>query len=165
MSPRALRLRPPARLALWPALAAGAALLLGAFAPALADQTIPVPTVTIYPGQIIRDAMLAERPVPDDFAGRDMTVLDRQSLIGKTARRTLLPGLPIATNMIAEPRVVTVGAMVKVVFTEGGLVITTYASALQAGSVGDVIALRNLESGVTISGTIEKDGSVMVSNG
>jgi len=51
------------------------------------------------------------------------------------------------------------------VFAEGGLMISTYGSALQAGAVGDVIPVRNLESGLTVSGTIEDDGSVRVGNG
>jgi flagella basal body P-ring formation protein FlgA len=129
-----------------------------------AEQTIPVPTVTIYPGDIIRDGMLTERDLPDSFAGIAATVLLRSALIGKTARRTLLPGLPIAANSIGEPKVVTVGAMVRVIFVEGGLTIMTYASALQAGGVGDTIPVRNMESGLTISGTIEQDGSIRVSN-
>lgn len=130
-----------------------------------ADQAIPVPTVTIYPGDIIRDGMLTERSMPDEFAGRTVTVLDRTVLVGKTARRTLLPGLPVGVNAVGEPKVVTVGAMVKVVFNEGGLTISTYASALQAGAVGDVISARNMESGLTISGTIDRDGSIKVNNG
>lgn len=148
----------------------GRAVLLGAAilvsgAAALAGQTIPVPVVTIYPGDVIRDTMLTERDLPPDFAGRSITVLDRSALVGKTARHTLLPGLPVSTNAIGEPKLVTTGAMVRVVFIEGGLMISTYASALQSGSVGDVIPVRNLESGLTVSGTIESDGSVRVSNG
>ena len=135
-------------------------------APALAgDRMVPVPTVTIYPGDIIRDGMLTERALPDGFAGQTVTVLDRDAMVGKTSRRTLLPGLPVSINSIGEPRLVTVGAMVKVVFIEGGLVISTYASALQAGAVGDVIPVRNTESGLVISGVIEKDGSIRVNNG
>ena len=130
-----------------------------------AGQTIPVPTVTIYPGDLIRDGMLTEREVPEEFAGKAITVLDRSFVVGKTARRTLLPGLPIASNSVGEPKVVTIGAMVRVIFSEGGLTITTYASALQAGAVGDTIPVRNSETGLTISGTIEKDGSIRVNNG
>jgi flagella basal body P-ring formation protein FlgA len=132
---------------------------------AKADDTVPVPTITIYPGDIIRDGMLTDREMPADFAGRRMVVLDRAALVGKTARRTLLPGLPVASNAVGEPKIVTVGAMVKVVFVEGGLTISTYASALQAGAAGDVIPVRNMESGLTISGTIESDGSIKVNNG
>ena len=137
----------------------------GSVTAAIAGQMVSVPSVTIYPGDIIRDGMLTERELPNDFAGHETTILDRDAMVGKTARRTLLPGLPIGANMVGEPKVVTTGAMVRVVFSEGGLTISTYASALQSGAVGDVIPVRNLESGLTISGTIERDGSVHVSNG
>jgi flagella basal body P-ring formation protein FlgA len=124
-----------------------------------------VPTITIYPGDIIRDAMLAEREISGDFAGRGATILSKDMLIGKTARRTLLPNLPISTNAVGEPKIVTVGAMVRVVFIEGGLTISTYGSALRAGSVGDVIPVRNNETGLTVSGTVEHDGTIRVSDG
>ena len=148
-----------------PRLVTIAAALLLAGGHAIAGQSIPVPLVTIYPGDVIRDSMLTERDLPPDFAGRAITILDPDRIVGKTARRTLLPGLPISTNAVGEPKIVTTGAMVRVVFIEGDLTISTYASALQSGSVGDVIPVRNLESGLTISGTIESDGSVRVSNG
>ncbi len=156
-----------ARSASLPGLAALFAAVVGcvAAAPVLADQSIPVPAITIYPGDVIRDGMLTERDLPADFAGRSVTILDRSSLVGKTARRTLLPGLPVSTNAVGEPKAVTTGSMVRVVFIEGGLTISTYASALQSGAVGDVIPVRNLESGLTVSGTIESDRSVRVSNG
>jgi flagella basal body P-ring formation protein FlgA len=83
-------------------------------------------------------------------------------LIGKVARRTLLPGQAIPTNAIGEPRLVTTGAMVRLVFEEDGLMIVTYASALQGGGAGDVISVRNLESGLTISGIVRADGSIHV---
>ena len=137
---------------------------IGLAGAAVAAQAIPVAAVTIYPGDIIRDGMLTERDLPDDFAGKSVTVLDRSSLVGKTVRRTLLPGLPVPINAVAEPKVVSVGAMVRVVYVEGGLNIATYASALQAGAVGDTIAVRNTESGLTISGVIGKDGSVRIGN-
>jgi flagella basal body P-ring formation protein FlgA len=64
-----------------------------------------------------------------------------------------------------EPRLVTNGARVKVVFSEGDLEITTYGAALQAGAAGDLVAVRNLESGLTISGVVQPDGSVRVDGG
>ncbi len=140
-------------------------LAAGGPAAALAGQLVPVPAVTIYPGDVIRDGMLTEQDLPEGFAGSGAAVLDRGALVGKTARRTLLPGLPVAANAVGEPKVVTIGAMVRVVFIEGGLTISTYASALQAGAVGDVIPVRNMESGLTVSGTIARDGSIQVGSG
>lgn len=148
-------------LAIRAALMGAAVSVLGGFA-AHAAQSVPVAAVTIYPGEIIRDGMLTERDLPDDFAGQSVTVLDRATLIGKTVRRTLLPGMPILIAAVAEPKVVTVGAMVRVIYQDGDLSIATYGSALQAGAVGDTIAVRNSESGLTISGVIAKDGSIRV---
>ena len=147
---------------------AGAALATAAPAvvsPALAGQLVPVPTVVIYPGDIIRDGMLTEREMPDDFAGLSAAVLDRSSLVNKTSRRTLLPNLPIARNAVGEPKVVALGAMVRVVYSDGGLTISTYGSAMQAGAIGDVIPVRTREGGATISGRIDADGSVRITQG
>jgi flagellar basal body P-ring formation protein FlgA len=147
------------RLARFAALLAAAAPVAPA---AWAQQSIPVAAVTIYPGEIIRDAMLTEHDMPDNFAGQGATVLDRTALIGKAVRRTLLPGLPIPITAIGEPKIITVGAMVRVTYQDGDLMITTYAAALQAGAVGDTITVRNAESGLTISGVIERDGSIRI---
>jgi flagellar basal body P-ring formation protein FlgA len=143
-------------------LLAGFAAVLFPASAALAEQPIPVAAVTIYPGEIIRDGMLSQRDMPDNFAGQAMTVLDRTALIGKSVRRTLLPGLPIPISAIGEPKIITVGAMIRLTYKDGDLTITTYAAALQAGGVGDTIAVRNPESGLTISGVIERDGSVRI---
>jgi flagella basal body P-ring formation protein FlgA len=141
------------------------ALLQALFAaPLAAAEHIPVPAVTIYPGDIVRDGMLTDKDFPDSFA--DAGFINRRSdLIGKVAKRTLLPGQAITSNSVALPKLVTIGAMVRLVFEEGGLLISTYASALQAGSAGDLISVRNLESGLTLSGVIAPDGTIHVSNG
>ncbi len=140
------------------------AAVLALAAPAAASQFVPVPAVVIYPGDVIRDGMLAEVEMPDDFAGRAAAVLDRNALVNKTSRRTLLPNLPIPKNAIGEPKVVSLNAMVRIVYAEAGLTISTYGSALQSGAVGDVIPVRNLESGVTVSGTVGGDGAVHVAS-
>ena len=144
-------------------LASLVAIALSGAAPALAGQLVPVPTVVIYPGDIIRDGMLTEREMPDDFAGLSAAVLDRSALINKTSRRTLLPNLPIARTSVGEPKVVTLGASVRIVYSDGGLTISTYGSALEAGAVGDVIPVRTREGGATISGRVESDGAVHIS--
>ena len=144
-----------------------AAISMGGSALLAADtNTLPVPAITIYPGDAIRDGSLVDREFPSNFSGLKFGMIsDRVLIVGKIARRTLLPGAPIPTNGVMEPKVVTNGAKVRVVFKEGGLTITTYAAAMQAGGVGDVVSVRNLESGLTISGIIQADGSVRVSGG
>ena len=129
---------------------------------AAAELTLPVPAVVIYPGEIIRDNLLVDSALnlPAMVVGR---VIDsRAALVGKVARQTLLPGKAIPTIAVNDPKVVLVGTQVRVIFQEGGLIITTYAQALQAGGVGEVIKLRNPESGLVLSGMVQADGTVRV---
>ena len=51
------------------------------------------------------------------------------------------------------------------IFEDGGLNITAYGAALQPGVAGDFVSVRNVESGVTVSGTVAPDGSVHVGPG
>ena len=140
-------------------------LLAAALSPALAeDRMIPTPNQVIYPGDIIRDTMLTDVSIYD-LPASDGTVLDtRDALVGKMAKRTLLPGKGIVAVAVANPRAVANGAQVKLVYTDGGLSIVTTALALEAGSVGDTIKVRNSDSGLTLSGIIQPDGSVSVSD-
>lgn len=137
--------------------------LLALFAaPAYAGNVLPVPAVTIYPGDIIKENAIVDRDFGDGGPMRGAAIDSRAALIGKIARHTLLPGLPISLNAVGEPRLVVDGQKVRVVFEQDGLVIETYAAALQAGGDGDVISVRNLDSGLTISGIVQADGSVRV---
>ena len=140
-------------------------LLHGAAFPALAeDRTIPTPKKVIYPGDVIRNSMLTDVAVDDAFDDNSI-VADRAALIGKIAKRTLLPGQEIQAAAIQNPRAVANGAHVTLVYRDGGLTIVTSAQALEPGGVGDTIRVRNEDSGLTVTGKIQADGSVSVSGG
>ena len=112
-------------------------------ADALADGlALPVPTTTIYPGEMIDDGMVTERTVQPSQVGRLMIVPSRAELVGKVARRTLLPGRPVPLVAVAEPDLVPRGAPIEIVFQEGGLTILAQAMTLEAGSAGDVAICR-----------------------
>src|SRR5271156_4434437 len=143
------------------------ALALGAAAaPPAPAQTSVVPSAkaVIYPGDVIDDGMLTDIPAQADDVGGPFAQ-SRSELIGKMARRTLLPGRAIPLRAIDNPRVVRNGAEVQIVYVEGGLTIVTAGAALQDGGVGDVIKIRNSDSGVTVVGTVRADGSVQVNGG
>ena len=132
---------------------------VGAFAQ---DGARPTPRVVIYPGDVIYDEMLADLPAgaatgPGPFAET------RSKAVGKMSRRTLLPGAPIPLAALDNPRLVRNGGEVQIIYIEGGLTIATSGAALQDGAVGDVIRVRNSDSGVTVTGAVQADGSVRVS--
>ncbi len=123
---------------------------------------LPVPAVTIYPGDLIDESMLKEEkflpgtrslyPVADNLA----------TLIGKVARRTLVPDRLIPNNAVAEPELVTRGSLTTAIFSASGLNMTAGVVALQSGSLGQVIQVRNIDSGRVISGVVQMDGTVRV---
>ena len=127
-----------------------------------AGQAMPVPTITIYPGETIKEGVIETRAFSAHAIGHLPVVEDARVLTGKVARRTLLPGQLIPRNAVEEPRLVERGAPVQVVFSEDGLTIIGAASALEAGSLGERVRARNLDSGITIIGKVQADGSLRV---
>jgi len=128
------------------------------------EALVPTPKAVIYPGDLILDDMLAD--VPNAARDGSGPFIDSRSLIvGKVARLTLLPGHAIPFSGVSNRKLVSNGAEVKLVFSEGDLVIMTTGSALQDGSIGDIVRVRNDDSGVTVSGAVQPDGSVRVSGG
>lgn len=141
---------------------AGAVLLSGGLVFA-AGVDIPVPNVTIYPGDVVANNLLEERPFTQPPGESWPVHKSRQGLVGKVARRTLLPGKPIPLNFVRAADVVSQGKPVMLVFQAGALTITAQAMPLQSGGIGDVLSLRNVDSGAIVKGVVQADGTVRVS--
>jgi len=131
-------------------------------AQAAAQEVVVVPTRVIYPGETVSlDAlqeMMLQRPP------RDATAIARApaDLEGKVARRTLLPGRLVPLSSIRDPYLVEQGSTVTAVFAEGALTISILAVPLQPGAAGDLIKLRNVDSGAVFTGIVMQDGTVKV---
>src|SRR5215470_10132073 len=129
------------------------------------DKHLPVPAVSIRVGELIRDEMITERSFAPNLLGIAMFIEGRQSLVGRMARRTLLPGQPIPVNSVEDAWTVSRGATVKVIVEDRGLSIVTYGSAMQSGAAGTLIPVRNTDTGVIIRGIVQPDGTVKVMDG
>jgi flagella basal body P-ring formation protein FlgA len=123
---------------------------------------LPVPRVTIYPGQVIEQGMLVERAFLSGTAEQAVATSSSGELIGKVARQTLLPGRPVSQAALRQPHAITQGQSALVIFQSGALTITGNAIALQSGATGDMVSVRNTDSGRIIKGTIGSDGAVHV---
>jgi flagella basal body P-ring formation protein FlgA len=134
--------------------------------PALAqDAGAPTPRSVIYPGDVIRDDMLAWQADGGIRDGAGPFVESRALIVGKNARLTLLPGHAIPYAGVSNRKLVANGSEVRLVYAEGDLLIMTTGAALQDGSIGDLVKVRNSDSGVTVSGAVQPDGSVKVGGG
>lgn len=128
---------------------------------AFAQGSVVVPLVTIYPRETIRGDMLEKRETERRYAGAGVAT-DVSELVGKVSRTTLLPGRVVALDSVETPRLVTVGARVRLVFHNDGVVIFALGTALESGGEGDVIRVRNSDSKIVVTGSVRKDGSVDV---
>jgi flagella basal body P-ring formation protein FlgA len=134
-------------------------------APVRADERL-VPSVkdVVYPGDILTEDKLTDIPFGGAPTGGAIA-LSSDELIGKAAQRTLLPGKPIPLAALENPRLVRNGAEVTLIYIDGALTITTVGQAMQDGAVGDLIKVRNADSGVTVRGRVRSDGAVQADKG
>ncbi|MET0258505.1 MAG: flagellar basal body P-ring formation chaperone FlgA [Methylobacterium sp.] len=148
--------------------AAGLALALAGgllpVAAAAADLDLPVPTSVVYPGQVVLDrgVMPMRFTVPGDRLSA--YVVEEGMLKDRLARRTLLPNQPILLSDLKSPNAVTVGVPTTLIYREGGLLITGLGTPLQSAEAGEALRVRNVDSGVTISGVANEDGTIEVSS-
>jgi flagellar basal body P-ring formation protein FlgA len=121
--------------------------------------TYPVLKVTVFAGDTItQDMVVAIR------AGHQMPLgniaTDIESVVGKTARRTLIANQPIPRNALREPFLVLQGKTVPLVFQSGTITITGIAQAMESGSAGELVSARNPDSGAVVHGIVQADGSL-----
>lgn len=144
-------------------LAAALAPLAAATLPAFAQETVIIPTRIIYPGETISADALEEVPLRRQLKNPSSVALAVQQLDGKVARRTLLPGRMIAVGSVRDAYLVEPGSPVQVMFVHGGLQIAISGVPLQSGAAGDVVRVRNIDSGAVVSGIVMADGTIRVS--
>jgi flagella basal body P-ring formation protein FlgA len=125
-------------------------------------EVVLIPNRVIYPGEIVALGALKEVTLVPGRKKPDAVATLIGELDGKIAKRTLLPGHYIPVNALRDPWVVEQGAPVQVIFASGPLTISAAAVTLQPGSTGDLVKVRNLDSGKIFSGTVMADGTIRV---
>ena len=129
---------------------------------AASDTTyIPVPKNVIYAGQTISYELLRDRKVPTDYLSRVSVFTGPDGLVGMVARRTLVPSRPIPTNHVSEPDVIKVNAPALMRFSSNGLTITAEVLPMNSAKEGEFVRVRNMQTGVIVSGIAQADGSIM----
>jgi flagellar basal body P-ring formation protein FlgA len=142
------------------ALAAGC---LAAAAPALAEtRVLQVLSVTLYPGDALSPALLAERSFTGSAKVLTGYVERAGDVQGKFARRTLVAGRPIPLAAIRNADAVFEGQPVQATYRSGGLSITTTLLPLESGAAGDEIKARNPDSGLTVTAIAQPDGTLLI---
>lgn len=127
----------------------------------------------LAPAVSVGDTLVAARTIPsraiislEDVALKEGDILGGldtlADVIGKEARVAIYAGRPIRRNDIGSPALVERNQIVTLDYSKGGLKISVEARALGRGSAGDVLRFMNLDSRSTILGTVQRDGSILV---
>lgn len=124
----------------------------------------------------LRPAVVAARPVErgktlaaEDLSVQTVRVLRSASLasspeevIGKAPRRSLSAGEPVSLNLLLASPIIQRGDPVIISFKATGFIIEVRGQALDGGSEGDPVRVRNLQSKNVIQAVIVAPGRVEV---
>lgn len=127
-------------------------------------RTVFVPRAVIYPGDRITDATLIERQLLVSPDNPPVYGEHEQDLLGKIARRTLLPGELIPEMAVRSEDLVKQGRTYKMTYNSKFVSIVGVGVPLQSGSAGEIINVRNPETGLIIKARVEPDQSLAVND-
>lgn len=130
-------------------------------------------SLAILPGMLSAEALTVTRVIRADtiLEAQDITAMSKsfpgvidvgEDIIGLETKNTLYPGRPIRRQDVGPVALVKRNQMVKLIFRQGGLIISTDARALQRGAEGEYVRVMNMSSRTTVSGQVAKDGSIVV---
>ncbi len=139
----------------------GLALVAGSM-PAAAQELGVIPNRIIYPGETVSADALAMAKVRKGKPTTTAFAHAPTELIGKVAKRTLLPGRFVPLASVRDAFLVQQGTSVQVMFIQDGLTISATAIMLEPGSAGDTVKVRNIDSGAVFPATVMADGTVRV---
>jgi len=143
-------------------LAAGSSYVRNGLAGDIATGDVAiVPTVVIYPGDEIQPGQLEAVAVNNPNLRSDY-VRSVDEVIGRISRRTLLPGRVIPVSSVRDAYAITRGSTLRLVYSDSRLVITATGTPLADAMIGDTVRVRNLDTGVMVTGTVMADGTVRV---
>ena len=126
-------------------------------------EVISVPVLRRHAavGQVIDAADLTSQRIRIARLGRN-AIIDPADAVGKSARRPLRPGRALRAGDLRRPVAVAKGALVTMVYSADGLLLTASGRALEAGAKGDVIRVVNTHSHQTVEALVARAGEVIV---
>jgi flagella basal body P-ring formation protein FlgA len=124
-------------------------------------RDVPVLTRRILPGEIIAAGDIDTVPARTGQMRRD-TIVDAENLIGKSPKRALPQGRPIAMNEVQAPVLVPNRGLVTILYQRPRMTLTAKGRAMQDGADGDVIRISNVQSNTVIEAVVVGPHTVAV---
>lgn len=114
----------------------------------------------VYPGDVITEDSLVERKLQNGakpaFGG------DIRDIAGKVARRTLVPEQLIPASALRQQEEVVQGRSYSIVYESGALTISGEAIPMKSAAIGEMVPVRNQETGVVVQALVQAGGKLLV---
>lgn len=120
---------------------------------------IPVLTRAVQESDIITASDIGWENVVQRTLRKD-SIQQEADLIGKSPRRSISPGRPVRLGELALPTLVKKGEQVAVNYSTPHMHIQTLGQALEDGSLGGLIRVRNLDSKRAFTARVVAEGKV-----
>ena len=89
-------------------------------------------------------------------------VMQAGELEGSCARRSLRAGMPIVASALEQPVLIERRARIAMIARRGPMTVTAMGESLSKGRRGEVIRVRNLNSGAIVTGRVQGPGRVVM---
>lgn len=122
--------------------------------------SIVVPKAMVPTGTILKPDMLEERPASGSAPAQAFRSI--ADVVGMRTAANVQPGLPLTMRHVVKAPTVLKGETVTVLAGGAGFQIAMPGRAEQDGYEGDVITVRNVNSGKTVTGRLEAGKTVHV---
>jgi flagella basal body P-ring formation protein FlgA len=122
--------------------------------------SVVVPRVTLAAGTILTSDMLEERLTSQPPGGALMKGVSEA--VGLRLVSALQPGNVLTTRNVARAPTVMKGETVTLIAEGDGFSISATGRAEEDGFEGDLVSVRNVRSGVVLSGRVAQSGTVII---
>jgi len=114
---------------------------------------VPVPARALRPGSPIRLSDIKWKRVRARYVQNDV-VTDPNEFVNREAKRPLSADTMVRRSDLRVPVVVSKGMLVTMIFRTSSMVLTASGRALEAGSTGDFITVRNIQTKTTVDARV-----------
>lgn len=122
---------------------------------------LPVLSTPLSAGTIIEEKHLGKQAFPAHYQ-RSGVVTDPTELLGKSARRNISVERPIRAHEVSTPIIVKKNDLVNLVYSNQSLSISTTGQVQADAAIGDVVAVKNINSDKIVRAVMREDKSAQV---
>ena len=123
--------------------------------------SVPVLSRQFNAGDVIESKDITMRDMPERQLRKD-TITSAEAIIGKSPLRMISADRPIRAQEVAMPSMIKKGDIVQMSYTTNYMLITDQGEALQDGTNGALIRVKNSKTGRAVSARVAGAGQVEV---